>query len=36
MQRLTEVKADADGTVREICADNGQPVEFGEVLFVIG
>ena len=36
MQRLTEVKADADGTVHEICADNGQPVEFGEVLFVIG
>ena len=36
MQRLTEVKADADGTIREICMDNGQPVEFGEVLFVIG
>ena len=35
MQQLNEVKTDVGGCVREILAENGHPVEFGEALFVI-
>ena len=36
MKLLNEVEADMDGTVKEVCVENGQPVEFDEPLFVIG
>lgn len=35
MKLLNEVEAEADGVVKEICADNGQPVEFGQPLFIL-
>ena len=36
MKVLNEIESDADGTVKAILLDNGEPVEFGEPLFVIG
>ena len=33
MKLFNELKADADGRVRTIHADNGQAVEFGTLLF---
>jgi acetyl-CoA carboxylase biotin carboxyl carrier protein len=36
MKLLNEIESDADGVVKEILVENGQPVEFGETLFVIG
>nr|MBL8412529.1 acetyl-CoA carboxylase biotin carboxyl carrier protein [Dechloromonas sp.] len=36
MKLLNEIEADAEGTVKAILLDNGEPVEFGEPLFVIG
>ena len=35
MKMLNEIEADKAGTVRAILKENGQPVEYGEVLFVI-
>lgn len=35
MKVMNEVVAGADGVVREILAENGDPVEFGEPLFKI-
>ncbi|MGN1149334.1 MAG: acetyl-CoA carboxylase biotin carboxyl carrier protein [Sutterella sp.] len=35
MKLLNEVEADADGVVREVCVENGQPVEFGQALFIL-
>lgn len=35
MKLLNEVEADMDGTVKEVCVENGQPVEFGQSLFII-
>ena len=35
MKLLNEVAADMDGTVKEVCVENGQPVEFGQSLFII-
>ncbi len=35
MKLLNEIEADKDGVIKAILADNGQPVEFGEPLFVI-
>ena len=35
MKLLNEVEADMDGTVEEVCVENGQPVEFGQSLFII-
>jgi oxaloacetate decarboxylase alpha subunit len=35
MKLMNEIKADLDGVVRRIHAENGQPVEFGQVLFEI-
>ena len=34
MKLLNEVEADMDGTVKEVCVENGQPVEFGQSLFI--
>ncbi len=36
MKLLNEIEADASGVVKAILRDNGEPVEFGEPLFVIG
>jgi acetyl-CoA carboxylase biotin carboxyl carrier protein len=36
MKLLNEIEADASGTIKAILVENGQPVEFGEPLFVIG
>ena len=35
MKLLNEVEAEMDGTVKEVCVENGQPVEFGQSLFII-
>ena len=35
MKLLNEVEADMDGTVKEVCVENGQPVEFCQSLFII-
>ncbi|KAF1858324.1 hypothetical protein Lal_00014827 [Lupinus albus] len=36
MKLLNEIDADLSGTVTKILVENGQPVEFGQPLFVIG
>ena len=35
MKLLNEIEADQSGTVTAILVENGQPVEFGQPLFVI-
>ena len=36
MKLMNEIEADASGTIKAILVDNGQPVEYGQPLFVIG
>jgi acetyl-CoA carboxylase biotin carboxyl carrier protein len=36
MKLLNEIEADQDGVIKAILVENGQPVEYGEPLFVIG
>jgi acetyl-CoA carboxylase biotin carboxyl carrier protein len=36
MKLLNEIDSDLSGTVTKILVENGQPVEFGQPLFVIG
>jgi acetyl-CoA carboxylase biotin carboxyl carrier protein len=36
MKLLNEIDADVSGVVKEILVENGQPIEFGQPLFVIG
>lgn len=36
MKLLNEIDADAGGVIKSILVENGQPVEFGQPLFVIG
>jgi acetyl-CoA carboxylase biotin carboxyl carrier protein len=36
MKLLNEIEADRDGVVRAVLAENGQPVEYGEPLFILG
>lgn len=36
MKLLNEIDSDISGVVTKILVDNGQPVEFGQPLFVIG
>lgn len=36
MKLLNEIEADASGTIKAILVENGQAVEFGEPLFIIG
>jgi acetyl-CoA carboxylase biotin carboxyl carrier protein len=36
MKLLNEIESDKTGVVKAILVENGQPVEFGEPLFVIG
>lgn len=33
MKVMNEIKAEVAGTVVEICAENGKPVQFGQALF---
>ena len=35
MKLLNEIEADVSGTVKKILVDNGQPVEYGQPLFII-
>jgi acetyl-CoA carboxylase biotin carboxyl carrier protein len=35
MKLLNEIESDKTGVVKAILVENGQPVEFGEPLFVI-
>ena len=36
MKLLNEIEADKSGVVKEILVENGQPVEYGQPLFIIG
>ena len=36
MKLLNEIDADKGGVIKQILVENGQPVEFGQPLFVIG
>jgi acetyl-CoA carboxylase biotin carboxyl carrier protein len=35
MKLLNEIEADQGGTIKEVYVENGQPVEYGEPLFLI-
>ena len=35
MKLMNELESEVDGIVREICVDNSEPVEYGQVLFRI-
>lgn len=35
MKLLNEIEAETSGTIKEILVENGQPVEFGQPLFII-
>jgi len=36
MKLLNEIESDFSGTIKQILVENGQPVEYGQPLFVIG
>lgn len=36
MKLMNEIESDADGVIKAILVENGQPVEFDQPLFVIG
>jgi acetyl-CoA carboxylase biotin carboxyl carrier protein len=36
MKLMNEIESDASGTVKAILVENGQPVEYGQPLFIIG
>lgn len=36
MKLMNEIEADAPGVIKKILVENGQPVEYGQPLFVIG
>ena len=35
MKIMNEIEADQDGTITKILVDNGQPVEYGQPLFIV-
>ena len=35
MKLMNEIEADASGTIKAILVENGQPVEYGQALFII-
>ena len=35
MKLMNEIEADATGVIKAILVENGQPVEFGQPLFII-
>src|SRR5262245_12404412 len=36
MKLMNEIEADASGTLKAILVENGQPVEYGQALFILG
>ena len=36
MKLMNEIEADAAGVVKAVLVENGQPVEYGQALFIIG
>ena len=36
MKLMNEIESDATGVVKAILVENGQPVEYGQPLFLIG
>ncbi len=36
MKMLNQIESDQSGVIKSILAENGQPVEFGQSLFIIG
>ena len=36
MKLMNEIEADASGTIKAILVESGQPVEYGQALFIIG
>jgi acetyl-CoA carboxylase biotin carboxyl carrier protein len=36
MKLLNEIESDFSGVIKQILVENGQPVEFGQPLFIIG
>ena len=36
MKLMNEIEADASGVVKAILVENGQPVEYGQALFIVG
>jgi acetyl-CoA carboxylase biotin carboxyl carrier protein len=36
MKLMNEIEADATGTIKAVLVENGQPVEYGQPLFLIG
>ena len=36
MKLMNEIESDAAGVVKAVLVENGQPVEYGQPLFIIG
>ena len=36
MKLMNEIESDASGVIKAILVENGQPVEFGQPMFLIG
>ena len=36
MKTMNHVPSSADGVVKEICVEDGQPVEFGQTIIILG
>jgi len=36
MKLMNEIEADVSGTIKAILVENGQPVEYGQALFIVG
>ncbi|MCU6434729.1 acetyl-CoA carboxylase biotin carboxyl carrier protein [Undibacterium sp. Jales W-56] len=36
MKLLNEIESDFSGTIKQILVENGQPVEYGQPLFIVG
>ena len=35
MKLMNEIKAEVSGSIRKVCVENAQPVEYGQVLFLV-
>ena len=35
MKTMNHVPSTSDGIIKEVCVDDGQPVEFGQVLIIL-
>ena len=36
MKLLNEIESDCEGVIKEVLVENGQPVEYGQPLFLVG